>query len=53
MDNGELLLWVGGVIISVLLAFLAGKWVINRRSQSAKASAGSTIIQSGRDSNLK
>ncbi len=53
MENMDVFLWVAGVVISILLAFVAGKWVINRRSQSANASKGSTIIQSGRDTKLK
>lgn len=53
MENVDMLLWAVGVLISIALAFVAGKWVINRSSQNAKASKGSTIIQSGRDTKLK
>lgn len=52
MDFGDLALWAIGILISVLLAFVGGRWVIKRRSQNAKASGSSTIIQSGRDTRL-
>lgn len=52
MDS-EIILWGLGIVVSVLLAFVGGKWVTNHRSQNAKANGTSTVIQSGRDTHLK
>lgn len=53
MPEIDIFLWVSGIIIAVLLAFLTGKRVTKKQSQNAKSEKGSSIIQSGRDTKIK
>ena len=48
-----MVLWGLGILISILLAFLAVKKINKSRKQIAKADSGSTVIQSGRDTRIK
>jgi hypothetical protein len=49
----DVVLWGLGIVIAILLAFLGIKKVVRQRTQTAKATKNSTVIQSGRDTSLK
>ncbi|MEJ1118867.1 hypothetical protein V9K92_10365 [Phyllobacterium sp. CCNWLW109] len=53
MNSTEVILWGLGIIVSVLLAFLAVKKIRKSRDQKATARDKSTVIQSGRDTHIK
>lgn len=50
--DGDTLKWAIGILVTVVIG-VAGGLTVYRSRQSAKASSGSTVIQSGRDTNLK
>ncbi|MDR6904267.1 beta-lactamase regulating signal transducer with metallopeptidase domain [Rhizobium miluonense] len=53
MSTLDVVLWAVGILISVLLAFLAVKRIRKSQKQSVRAGKGSTVIQSGRDTNIR
>ncbi|MFK4259109.1 hypothetical protein [Agrobacterium tumefaciens] len=52
MDQ-NVILWAAGIVISIALAFLGGRFILKKNSQNARSAGQSTIIQSGRDTKIK
>ncbi|OCJ70409.1 hypothetical protein A6U96_04775 [Agrobacterium tumefaciens] len=50
--DGETIKWVVGILVTLLVG-VAGGATVYRSRQRAKAVRGATIIQSGRDTNLR